>query len=330
MERRQFLEVSTGAALLSAAYSSTRAFGQQEQSNKEVVLITGTSSGFGRSMALTFARAGYSVIATMREPDQRNLKNKLFLLELARAEGLLLRVEELDVNSQAQTAALLDGIKNRENRIDILVNNAGIIVYTPTEIAPPSLWTYQMQTNLYAPLNLTRMVLPFMRDRGKGLVIMISSRVGRVVVPGLGLYCASKFALETATEAMHYETTPQGIDFAILQPSAFDTDVNRNARRIYSSFSRPILERESPRGTEFYSNFLNRLDRNFAGQPTRPPQELATLALQIANLSSRERTLRYPIGDSWEIDPVRTLNRQVSAMQEAALRSGGYGDLWRD
>ena len=152
MDRRNFLEVSTGAALLSAAYTSTSSFAQQEQRGKDVVVITGTSSGFGRSMALTFARAGYTVIATMRDPDQRNLKNKLFLLETARLEGLLLRVEELDVTNPAQTQALVDGIKRRENRIDILVNNAGIIVFTPTDITPPSLWDYQMQTNLYAPL----------------------------------------------------------------------------------------------------------------------------------------------------------------------------------
>ena len=82
-------------------------------------------------------------------------------------------------------------------------------------------------------------------------------------------------------------------------------NVNRNARHICSFLSRPILERGSPRGVDLYSGFLNTLDRNFSGQPARTAQKLANLALQIAPLPSQERFLRCPIGDAWEIDPLR-------------------------
>jgi NAD(P)-dependent dehydrogenase (short-subunit alcohol dehydrogenase family) len=168
-----------------------------------------------------------------------------------------------------------------------------------------------------------------MRERGSGLVIAVSSRVGRVIIPGLGLYCTSKFALETAMESMHYESTPQGIDFAILQPSAFDTDVNRNARRIYASLTRPAIEAQSPQGAAYHRAFLETLDRNFSGQPSRDPQEVAELALGMALTPRDQRVLRYPVGDERELGPVRTLNGQVASLQEGALRDSGYGNLYR-
>ena len=331
MDRRQFLDHAAGALVASAISGQAgQASAQVRPSRPEVVLITGSSTGFGRRLALTYARAGYSVVATMREPRERNAGNRDALLESARTEGLRLRVEELDVTDSPQASAVVAGVLAREKRIDVLVNNAGIIVFTPSEIAPPELWDFQMRTNVYGPLDLTRIVLPSLRERGNGLVIMVSSRVGRVVIPGLGLYCASKFALETATEAMHYESTPQGVDFAIIQPSAFDTDVNRNARRIYANVTRPLIEERSPRGAAFHRSFLETLDRNFSGQPGRDPQEVADLALRITERPREERVLRYPVGDEREMGPVRTLNSQVATLQEGALREGGYGHLWRD
>ena len=331
MDRREFLDRSSGAVIASAlAFQAAGNVYAQGIAREEVVLITGTSTGMGRLMALTFARAGFVVVATMREASGRNAGNRDSLVELARNESLRLRVEELDVTNSKQASAVVAGVLAREKRIDILVNNAGVIVYTPTEIAPPQLWDFQMRTNVYGPLDITRLVMPAMRERGRGLVFMVSSRVGRVIIPGLGLYCTSKFALETATEAMHYESTPQGIDFAIIQPSAFDTEVNRNARRIYASVTRPLLDSQSPRGAAFHRTFLETLDRNFNGQPNRNPQEVADLALRVALRDRDQRVLRYPIGDERELGPVRTLNSQVATLQEGALRDSGYGNLWRD
>ncbi len=296
----------------------------------QVVVITGAGSGFGYRMALTFARSGYRTYATLRETRGRNRQKADGLRNVARSESLSLFVEELDVIDPRSAKGALDRIVEREGRVDVLVNNAGVLVYAPLEVVPRDVWDLQMATNVYGPLELSGLVLPIMRRQGSGLVINMSSRVGRVTIPGIGLYATSKFALETAVETKHYESTPQGIDFALIQPTAFDTDINRNARRIYETFSLPRFNSERPEGVDFHREFLERLDGNFSGNPTRNPQEVADLALRIVETPRAERVLRYPIGDEGELSSVRDLNSVHRSVQRTALRDSGYGDLYRD
>jgi NAD(P)-dependent dehydrogenase (short-subunit alcohol dehydrogenase family) len=330
MSRREFL--STGAGLLAAgAFMSSGLpalaeglFGQQQ-----TVLITGAGSGFGRRMALTYARAGYRTYASMREPDARNRSKAQSLRDEAARQSLPLFVIELDVTSPESARRAVDTVMEREGRIDVLVNNAGIFVYTPIELVPRELWELQMRTNVFGPMELTGLVLPHMRARGSGLVINVSSRVGRVIVPGISLYATSKFALETAVEALHYECTLQGIDMAIIQPTAFDTDINRNARRIFSEISYPLLTRERPDGARFHRQFLETLDNNFRGQPQDDPQRLADLALEIVRTPRARRVLRYPVGWEGELKAVREHNAFTARLQETALHESGYGDYWR-
>lgn len=231
MSRRQFLKNSANLVAAGLVAGSglpalaTGIFGDQK-----VVLITGAASGFGRRMALSFARAGYRTYASMREPGSRNSsKAESLRLEAAR-EQLPLFIVELDVTNPESAQRAVEEVLQRESRLDVLINNAGAFVFTPMEIVPREVWEFQMRTNVYGPMELTGLVLPQMRRQGSGLVINVSSRVGRVIIPGISLYATSKFALETAVEALHYECTPQGIDFAIIQPTAFDTDINRNAK----------------------------------------------------------------------------------------------------
>jgi len=328
--RREFIEVSSkGLALGALAASGAMSFAQA-MAGEKTVLITGTSSGFGYRMALTFARAGFRTYASMRAVEGRNAPKARQLLDVARAENLKLQVIELDVTVTEQAQRVVDTVIAEAGRLDVLINNAGIFAYTPIEVVPRQLWELQMKTNVFGPMELSGLVLPQMRVQGSGLVIQVSSRLGRVLIPGVSLYSSSKFAMEAATEALHYESTPQGIDFAIIQPSAFDTDVNKNARKIYNEFSKPLIESQRPRGYEFHRQFLEQLDRNFSGQPTRNPQEVADAALAIAQMPREERVLRYPVGDAFELDPVRELNKHLTEFQGKELQSSGYGHLFRD
>lgn len=330
MKRREFIEnaVHVGAMAAVAAWSLPGSVARAAPRD-EVVLITGTSSGFGQRMALTFARAGYRTYATMREPRGRNAAKASYLSERARDENLALFVEELDVTASDQARALIETLIGREGRIDTLINNAGAFVYSPIEVAPPELWDYQMRVNVFGPMDLVGLVMPHMRARGSGLVIQMSSRVGRVLVPGISLYATSKFALEAATEAAHYESTPFGIDFAIVQPTAFDTDINRNARRIFREISLPLIHRLRPQGASAHKRMIDKLDSDFSGQPTRNPQEVAELALAIARMPRAERVLRYPVGDDRELAAVRSVNAFTARLQAQVLNEAGYGGLYR-
>jgi NAD(P)-dependent dehydrogenase (short-subunit alcohol dehydrogenase family) len=294
------------------------------------VLITGTSTGFGHQMARVFAQAGWVTYASMRDPNGRNAERAQSLRDFASRYQLKLKVIELDVTRVDHARAAVDTVISEQGRIDVLINNAGVFCYSPIEVVPRALWELQMATNVFGPMELTGLVLPEMRKQGSGLVIQVSSRVGRVLIPGISLYSSSKFALETATEAIHYESTPQGIDFAIIQPTAYGTDVNRNAKRIYSNFTRPLIEKERPQGAAFHREFLEKLNRDFSGNPTRNPREVAELALRIAETPRAQRILRYPIGDEGEVAPLRQINAFTARVQRDALRDSGYASWYRD
>ena len=150
-----------------------------------------------------------------------------------------------------------------------------------------------------------------------------------MIIPGIGLYCASKIALESATEATYYETTGQGIDLALIEPTAFNTEINRNAVKICRTITLPALIRRRPEGEQHYRDFLRRLENAFSGNPTRDPQEVADLAIDIARTPSALRTLRYPVGDSSETVPVEATNEYLREQQRAALQQSGYSNLFR-
>ncbi len=326
--RREFIQ-STAKVIAATALASSIGLPRALGAPAPVILITGTSSGFGFRMALTFARAGYKTYASMRNIAAGNQESAQRLLEAARHEGLFLEVIELDVTATEQAKGVVDEIIRREGRIDILINNAGAFVFTPIEIVPRDLWDFQMRTNVYGPMELVGLVMPHMRAQRVGLIIQVSSRVGSFVIPGISLYATSKFALEAASEAAHYEATHQGIDFAIIQPGAFNTEVNRNARKIFASITWPLLLKERPAGESHYRDFLQTLDGNFSGQPPRDPQEVANLALRIAGTPRSERVLRYAVGDAWEIDPLRNRNQQIANFQRQAMQDAGFSHLYR-
>lgn len=325
MKRRQFLKQTINTAAVLSMPFKLNAMSQ----SKKVVLITGTSSGFGYYMALTYARAGYITYASMRNINTSNKAVAQNFRHVSRNENLDLHVIELDVTKSHQCKSAIDQIIKEENKIDILVNNAGIFAYCPMEIVPRELWELQMQTNVFGPMELVGLALPHMRVNKSGLIIQVSSRVGRVVIPGISLYCSSKFALETASEGAHYEATSQGIDFAIIQPTAYKTKVNPNARKLYSEFTKPLIEKQRPLGAKFHQNFLNLLDKDFSGVPIRNPQGVADLAIRISESPRNQRKLRYPIGDSWEVNPLKEINAHNSKIQKHALQ-GRYQDWFRN
>ena len=160
------------------------------------VLITGSNSGFGKLATLTLARQGHDVIATMRSLE----KSTTLLADIA-VEGLDVETRQLDVCDPDSIAAALADAAD----IDVLVNNAGFEVQGALEMIDDELMHRQLDTNVLGPLRLIRSVMPAWRERGHGVVVNVSSAVGRATSPFGGAYAASKHALEAMSEALHWE-----------------------------------------------------------------------------------------------------------------------------
>jgi len=189
--------------------------------SKQVVLVTGAGSGIGRAVALSLARAGHQVYASMRETRQKNRERADALLELARKESLSLDVVELDVLSEVACQAAVKQILAKQGRLDVVVNNAGMLMTGITEAFSVEQVAHIIDINALSWLRVNRAVLPAMRRQGYGLLMYVGSTTARLHEPFLGPYIASKVAGDAIAEIMGMEVRPLGIESVILVPGAF-------------------------------------------------------------------------------------------------------------
>jgi NAD(P)-dependent dehydrogenase (short-subunit alcohol dehydrogenase family) len=192
---------------------------------KGVVLITGASTGFGREAAERFARQGYHVFATIRESLGRNSEHRQSIERVARADGLSIDVLELDVTDERSVGAAVEEALARAGRLDVVINNAGVAGIGVTEAYTPEQFSKLFDVNLYGVIRVNRAVLPVMRRQRSGLLIHVSSGAGRVTVPAMAAYCASKYALEAVADAYRFELRPFGIDSVLVEPGIYRTAI---------------------------------------------------------------------------------------------------------
>lgn len=174
------------------------------------------------------ARRGYSVFATMRDTAGRNTSHREALESLAKRENLPLRVLEMDVASDESVSSATQEALNSAGRIDIVVNNAGVATLGITEAYTIAKIQRLFEVNVFGAARVNRAVLPAMRRQRSGLLIHVSSVAGRVVVPYLGIYCASKFALEALADSYRSELAPFGVDSVIVEPGIHRTPILEN------------------------------------------------------------------------------------------------------
>lgn len=198
----------------------------------DVCLITGTSTGIGEAAALSFARAGYRVYATMR-----NLARGDHLRETAAAEDLPVTLVQLDVTDQASITRAVQEVLDAEGRIDVLINNAGLGAACPVETYPEDEHRALFETNYWGPVRMIQAVLPGMRDRGSGAILNVSSIMGRTGGVNQATYCASKFAIEGLSESLALELAPMGIRVAIIEPGVIGTPIFENTPLHYDETS---------------------------------------------------------------------------------------------
>ncbi|MGB3106434.1 SDR family NAD(P)-dependent oxidoreductase [Sphingobacterium siyangense] len=182
----------------------------------KIVFITGASKGFGKLWAEALLQRGDKVAASAR--------NITALAELKAAYGDNLLAVELDVNSRENVFSAVNKIKDHFGRIDVLINNAGFGLFGTTEETSEQQARDQMETNFFGSLWVAQAVLPIMRAQKSGHIIQVSSFLGLTTIPLLGLYNASKFAIEGLIETIGLETAHLGIKTTLIEPNGFATD----------------------------------------------------------------------------------------------------------
>ena len=273
--------------------------------SKQVVLITGASTGFGRLFAETLARHGHTVFATMRDPAGRNATNASEIRALAKKESLPLHVPELDVTNDASVEQAVRTSMEQAGRMDVVINNAGYGLIGLAEAVTTEQAQQIMNTNFFGAVRVNRAVLPHMRRQRGGLLLHISSGAGRVVFPSFGFYCASKFALEALAEAYHYELAPQGIESSIIQPGAYQTAV-------FGNFVKAADEART--NTYGVSNQIAGKINGLLTTTAGNPQEVADAVLQVVETPAGQRKLRYRISSAnLGVDEINALSENVQA-----------------
>jgi NAD(P)-dependent dehydrogenase (short-subunit alcohol dehydrogenase family) len=192
---------------------------------QKVVLVTGSSSGFGYLSVQTLARKGYRVYATMRDIEGRNASPTEQLHTLAKEENLDVEVIELDVTKDDSVDRCVQTVIDRAGRIDVLVNNAGVMYGGVTEAYTLEQAYQQFEPNFFGVIRMNRAVLPHMREQKSGLLIHLGSLASGLMFPFYGLYCASKHALEALALSYRYDLSSFEIDSVIIQPGPFATSL---------------------------------------------------------------------------------------------------------
>src|ERR1700687_2749792 len=190
---------------------------------EQTILVTGSTSGFGRLTVETLARQGYRVFAGIRAAAGKNAPAAEELRALAQREALALQIVEIDVTDDTSVERAIKALIETTGRLYVVVNNDGVSYSGPLEAFTLEQVRQQFETNVFSVLRVNRAVLPQMRKQGSGLLLQIGSIAGRLGLPFLGLYGATKFALEGLTESYHYELVPFGIDAAIIEPGTYPT-----------------------------------------------------------------------------------------------------------
>jgi len=239
----------------------------------KTILITGSSSGFGKLTAELFQKKGWNVAATMRSPEKES--------DLRTLPSV--KVYELDVTKSDTVKSAVAAIIDDFGSIDVLVNNAGFGTLGALEAATIEVVRKQLDTNVIGVIETTKAVLPQMRKQRSGVIINVSSVAGRIGLPFNTLYNTSKFAVEGLTESLQYEAGLSGVRVKLIEPTGFKTDFG--SRSLANFGIDGIQDYE-----EAYGKFLNGFEDHFSDDVQAVADIIYTAAVD------ESEQLRYPVG----------------------------------
>jgi NAD(P)-dependent dehydrogenase (short-subunit alcohol dehydrogenase family) len=312
-----------GAGVLAATYAATPSLAADDASETPLdltgtsILITGTSSGFGRLGAEHYARLGAKVFATMRNlprPEATELK------DLAKAEGLDITVIEIDVTRDRQVkSGVKKALKAAGGKLDVLINNAGMALSGPIEAQDMQATQLIFDTNVFGPQRMMRAVLPAMRAAGGGQIFNVTSQLGRVIIPGFGQYSPTKFALEAMSEQLAYEVQPHGIEVTIIQPGGYPTKIWENQAKPTAA----LKSRLSDDMLDAYPQFTSGMGTVGSGGGESDPMDIPRAIARTIAMPKGTRPLRvalHPVAR-----PQEMINKVSAQTQIAVLGKSPYG-----
>src|SRR5215217_1474122 len=244
------------------------------------VLVTGASRGIGRAIAEHLASRGWDVIAGVRSQQDADA---IVTLNPQRMLSVI-----VDITDAGHLAALADALPER---LDAIVNNAGVVVSGPMETVSPDDWRKQLDINVTGQLAVTQAVLPRLRQ-SRGRIVFISSVNGRLSMSLIGAYCASKFALEAAADALRMELRPWHIPVSIIEPAQTDTDMWRTADAMVADVEAAM----TPEQRSLYGKHIAGMKKTIPiSQKMAVPARKVSAVVEEA-LTARRPKARYVVG----------------------------------
>ncbi len=289
--------------------------------NPKSILVTGSSTGIGRALCEHLARQGHTVFASMRALTGKNAPHAESLRALAQKEKLALFPVDLDVRDEDSVRSAVEKVSCQSGRLDVLVNNAGVMAMGLTEAISTEQLQSMIDVNILGAFRMCQAVLPLMRRQQDGLLVWTSSLGASLHYPFMGVYGATKAALEAMAESLHYEVFACGIDTVIVQAGMFSTALGDNV----------VLAKDDAMVSEYgvvgqiAAGFSTGFRSLLASPAASPPQILAeAVADQIARPKGT-RTLRLPVGAHAEA--MSAINPVLDAVMSQVIPGMGMGAL---
>ena len=285
------------------------------------VLITGSSSGFGLDTARLLVSNGYTVFATMRDSTDRNRPIAQALQAFAVAQTGQLHIIDLDVTSDESVDTAVQKAADLTGGIDVVVNNAGVGVGIAAygETVTAGQWQHIFDVNVIGVQRVMRAVLPVLRRQQCGLIVNISSTMGRIVLPFAAAYTASKYALEGLAESYRYELAGLGIDVVVVEPGGFGTD--------FWAKLEPAGDRERANG---YGAFAELPQKLYGGMgdmlngPDAPDsQDVARAVLRLIEMEVGQRPFRTVVDPLMGGEGPTAINQFTEQIQAQILQGMG-------
>src|ERR1700739_887411 len=249
--------------------------------NKQTVLITGATDGLGKAMALLLAGRDYHVFAAGRSAQKRAELDRF-----AAQKKLPLETRELHVCADSSVQRAVQAVLEKSGNIDVLINNAGVAYVGTIEDLRMEDWRRQFETNFFGVVRMTQAVLPHMRERRRGRIVMISSVAGLITAPAQGGYSATKHAIEAMSNALRLELRPFGIHTILIEPGFIRTGIQQAAQELAGPYDEKI--RIGPYA-KLYAKFLSGAKEASAKGKTTP-EDCARVVLEaIENPHPRAR-----------------------------------------
>lgn len=284
------------------------------------VLITGTSSGFGYSGVQALAARGHTVLAAMRGVDGKNREKAEAMRTWAKQGGHTVHVLEMDVTDDASVKAGVSRAIELGGGIDVVINNAGIAAFGIYETFSAAQFAKLLDTNLVGAYRVTQAVLPLMREAKSGHLVFLSSTVGRIALPFMGPYQATKFGVEGMAESLAFELKPLGIGVTVIQPGAYGTQVFQNAVQPADANR---IDQYGPVKDGFFG-FMKAFQDMIAAGQIGDPKEIGEAYVRVVEMPHGERPLRLPM-DAQLGQALGAINQTCAQIQDSTYAAFGFG-----